>query len=71
VKTAAGRAYSREVRIRKCSALKRTSHASIGLTYVADNDSTKLRFAGGAEYGQTGPSQILVTIIDLEKALGK
>ncbi|KAF2713840.1 glycoside hydrolase family 93 protein, partial [Pleomassaria siparia CBS 279.74] len=50
VKTPAGRAYSREVRI-------------------PDNDSTKLRFAGGAEFGKDTPSQILVTIMDLEKAL--
>jgi hypothetical protein len=28
-----------------------------------------LRFAGGAEYGKDVPSQILVTIMDLEKAL--
>ncbi|KAF2472391.1 BNR/Asp-box repeat protein [Lindgomyces ingoldianus] len=50
VKTPAGRAYSREVRI-------------------PTNDETKLRIAGGAEYGQTDPSQVLLTIMDLAKAL--
>ncbi|KAF2258222.1 hypothetical protein CC78DRAFT_563126 [Lojkania enalia] len=50
VRTTAGRAYSREVRI-------------------PDKDTTKLRIAGGAEYGQDTPSQILLTVMDLQKAL--
>ena len=36
---------------------------------VAPNDQTKLRFAGGAEWAAQGASQILVTVMDLGRAL--
>ncbi|KAL1610540.1 hypothetical protein SLS60_002209 [Paraconiothyrium brasiliense] len=37
---------------------------------VPPNDQTKLRFAGGAEWTGSGSDQILVTVMDLQKALG-
>ncbi|KAF9729930.1 BNR/Asp-box repeat protein [Paraphaeosphaeria minitans] len=37
---------------------------------VPPNDQTKLRFAGGAEWAGSSTSQILITVMDLQKALG-
>ncbi|KAF2679768.1 glycoside hydrolase family 93 protein [Lentithecium fluviatile CBS 122367] len=37
---------------------------------VPDDDGTKLRLAGGSEVGQQKPSQILLTMMDLAKAIG-
>ena len=66
--TTAGRALGREVAIRKSDPVH--SSEELELIYAAANDQTKLRFVGGTDPLGKGASQVLVTVMNLKKAIG-